>query len=84
MQRSTDRDEGLLEVKEAEANEQHTSIIGALRAAAPTCHIRKTHFLNSNFLLITDVISVAYHIAIFVTIFVLFKIVIWGGSFSLL
>jgi len=30
-----DRDEGSLEVKEAEANEQHKNIIGALKAAAP-------------------------------------------------
>jgi len=35
FKRSTDRDEGFLEVKEAEANEQHKIIIGALRAAAP-------------------------------------------------
>jgi len=35
FQRSTDRDEEFLEVKEAEANEQHKSIIGALKAAAP-------------------------------------------------
>ena len=34
---STDRDEGFLEVKEAEANEQHKSIINALTAAAPKC-----------------------------------------------
>jgi len=34
FKRSTDRDEGFLEVKEAEANEQHKSIIGALKAAA--------------------------------------------------
>ena len=34
FERSTDRDEGFLEVKEAEANEQRQSIIGALRAAA--------------------------------------------------
>jgi len=32
---STDRDEGFVEVKEAEANEQHKSITSALRAAAP-------------------------------------------------
>jgi len=32
---STDRDEGFLEVKDAEANEQHKSIISALKAAAP-------------------------------------------------
>jgi len=30
-----DRDEGFLKVKEKEANEQHKSIIGALRTAAP-------------------------------------------------
>ena len=36
IKRSTDRDEGFLEVKEAEANEQHKSIISALKAAAPT------------------------------------------------
>jgi len=37
FRRSTDSDEGpgFLEVKEAEANEQHKSIIGALKAAAP-------------------------------------------------
>jgi len=28
-------DEGFLEVKDAEANEQHKSIISALKAAAP-------------------------------------------------
>jgi len=35
FQRSTDRDEGFLEVKDAEANEQHKNIIDALKAAAP-------------------------------------------------
>jgi len=35
FERSTRRDEGFLEVKKAEANEQHKSIIGALKAAAP-------------------------------------------------
>jgi len=35
FKRSTDRDEGFLEVKDAEANQQHKSIIGALKAAAP-------------------------------------------------
>ena len=35
FRRSTDSDEGFLEVKEAEPNEQHKSIIGALKAAAP-------------------------------------------------
>ena len=37
FKRSTDRDEGFLEVKDTEANEQHKSIIGALKAAAPVC-----------------------------------------------
>ena len=36
FKQSTDRDEGFLDVKEAEANEQHQRIIIALRAAAPT------------------------------------------------
>ena len=35
FKRSTDRDEGFLEVKGAEANEQHKSIIGELKAATP-------------------------------------------------
>ena len=35
FKRSTDRDKRFLEVKKAEANEQHKSIIGALKAAAP-------------------------------------------------
>ena len=35
FKRSTDRNVGFLEVKEAEANEQHRSIISALKAAAP-------------------------------------------------
>jgi len=35
FKRSTDRDEGFLVLKDAEANEQHKSIIGALKAAAP-------------------------------------------------
>ena len=34
--RSTDRVESFLETKEAEANEQHKSIIQALRVAVPT------------------------------------------------
>ena len=46
--RSTDRDDGFLEVKEAEANEQHKSIIVALRAAAP-----KWKFEQNNFVVIT-------------------------------
>ena len=35
FKRSTDRDEGFLQVKDAEAHEQQKSIIGALKAAAP-------------------------------------------------
>jgi len=35
LKRSTDRDKGFLEVKEAEANKQHKSIIDAFKAAAP-------------------------------------------------
>jgi len=35
IKRSTDRDEGFPEVKDAEANDQHKSIIGALKVAAP-------------------------------------------------
>ena len=35
FKRWTVRDERFLEVKDAEANEQHKSIIGALKAAAP-------------------------------------------------
>jgi len=35
FKRSTDRGEVFLEVKEAEAHEQHKSSIGALKAAAP-------------------------------------------------
>jgi len=35
FKRSTDRDEGFLKVEKAEANEQHKSIISALRAVAP-------------------------------------------------
>ena len=34
FKRSTNRDEGFLEVKQAVANEQHKSIISALKAAA--------------------------------------------------
>jgi len=44
--RSTERDEGgFLEVKEAEANEQHTSIIDALKAAAPKCQFEQINFV---------------------------------------
>jgi len=36
FKRSTDRDEGFLDVKGAEANAQHKRTISALRAGAPT------------------------------------------------
>jgi len=48
FKRSTDRDEGFLEVKEAEANEQHKSIIGALRAAAPKWFFEQINFVVGN------------------------------------
>jgi len=35
FKRSTDRDEEFLEVKDTEANEQHKSIISALKVPAP-------------------------------------------------
>ena len=43
-QRSTDRNEGFLEVKEAEANEQHKNITGALKAAAPKWEFEQVIF----------------------------------------
>ena len=45
IKRSTDRDEGFLEVKDAEANEQHKSIIGALKAAAPEWEFEQINFV---------------------------------------
>ena len=48
MKRSTDRDEGFLEVKDAEANEQHKSIIGALKAAAPEWEFEQINFVVGN------------------------------------
>jgi len=45
FKRPTDRDEGFLEVKEAEANEQHKSIIGALRAAAQKWEFKQIKFV---------------------------------------
>jgi len=46
---STDRDEGVfLEVKDAEANEQHKSIIGALKAAAPEWEFEQISFVVGN------------------------------------
>jgi len=48
FKRSTDRDEGFLEVKEAEANEQHKIIIGALRAAAPKWEFEQINVVVGN------------------------------------
>jgi len=48
FKRSTDRDEGFLEVKDAEANEQHKSIIGALKAAAPEWEFEQINFVVGN------------------------------------
>jgi len=44
----TDRDKGFLEVKEAEANEQHKSMIGALKAAASKLEIEQINFVVGN------------------------------------
>jgi len=48
FKRSTDRDEGFLEVKDAEANEQYKSIIGALKAAAPEWEFEQIKFVVGN------------------------------------
>jgi len=48
FKRSTDRDEGFLEIKEAEANEQHKNIIGALRADASTWVFEQINFVVGN------------------------------------
>jgi len=48
FKRLTDRDEGFLEVKGAEANEQHKSIIGALKAAAPEWEFEQINFVVGN------------------------------------
>jgi len=48
FKRSTDRDEGFLEVKDAEANEQHKSIIGALKVAAPEWEFEQIDFVVGN------------------------------------
>ena len=48
FKRSTDRDEGFLEVKQAEANEQHKSIIGALKTAAPKWEFEQINFVVGN------------------------------------
>ena len=48
FKRSTNRDEGFLEVKEAEANEQHKTIIGALKAAASKWEFEQIDFVVGN------------------------------------
>ena len=48
FKRSTDRDEGFQEVKEAEANEQHKIIVGALKTAAPKWEFEQNHFVVGN------------------------------------
>jgi len=48
FKQSTDRDEGFLEVKEAKADEQHKSIISALRAAAPKWESEQINFVVGN------------------------------------
>ena len=48
IKRSTDRDEGFPEVKDAEANDQHKSIIGALKAAAPKWEFEQIKFVVGN------------------------------------
>jgi len=48
FKRSTDRDEGFQEAKDAEANEQHKSIIGALKAAALEWEFEQVDFVVGN------------------------------------
>jgi len=48
FKQSTDRDDEFLEVKEAEANEQHKSIISALKAAAPKQEFEQINFVVGN------------------------------------
>ena len=45
FKRSSDRNEHFLRVKEDEANEQHRSIIKALRAAAPEWTFEQINFV---------------------------------------
>ena len=45
---STDRDEWFLEVEKAEAKEQHKSIVGALKAAAPKWEFEQINFVVGN------------------------------------
>ena len=48
FEQSTDRDEGFLPVEKAKANEQHKSIIGALRAAPPKWESEQISFVVGN------------------------------------
>ena len=48
FKRSTGTDEGFLEVKDAEANEQHKSIIGKLKAAPPEWKFEQVNFVVGN------------------------------------
>jgi len=48
FERSTDSDDGFLEVKETEANEQHKSIISTLKAAAPGWEFEQINFVVNN------------------------------------
>ena len=44
FKRSTDRDEGFLELNEAEANEQHKGMLSRVRAVAPNVGKRANYF----------------------------------------
>ena len=46
FKRSTDRDDGFLEVKDAKVNEQHKSIIGALKVAALEWEFEQINFVS--------------------------------------
>ena len=48
FERSSARDEGFLEVKDAEANEQHKSIMGAFKAAVPEWEFEQINFVVGN------------------------------------
>ena len=48
FKRSTGRDEGFLEVEDAEVNKQHKSLIGALKAAAPEWEFQQINFVVGN------------------------------------
>jgi len=54
---STDRDEGFLEVKEAEAKEQHKSIISALKVAAPRWEFEQINIVVGDSGLVVKVTS---------------------------